>query len=372
MPYTLNPASARTNASGKPTLPIPITVIPIFLLDFIIDRLILNYLDSKSNDKKWYNLIMKRYLLTGGAGFIGSAIAQKLIKSGDRVVILDNESRGSIESLAKKKTKFTFIKGDIRDPKIVDKASRGVNCIIHLAYINGTEFFYSMPERVLEVGVKGMTNVLDACIKNSVGELILISSSEVYGSPSIIPTPEEVPLTIPDVSNPRYSYAGGKIISELMVHNFGKKYMKRVFVVRPHNVYGPNMGREHVIPQLMIRMQQLKRKSDAVLLPLQGTGFETRSFIYIDDFADAFILLLKKGKHLETYNIGTMQEVSIKYLASQIAKLLRLTIKIQSRKRPEGSPLRRCPDTQKIQKLGFKPKLSLSEGLKKTLLWYRL
>lgn len=313
---------------------------------------------------------MKRYLLTGGTGFIGSAIASRLVDLNNQVVILDNDSRKSVERLMNKKTNTTFIKGDIRDSKLVIDACKNVDTVIHLAYINGTEFFYSIPEEVLDVGVKGMVNVLDACIRNQVKELVLMSSSEVYANPSVIPTPENVPLVIPDTSNPRYSYAAGKIISELMTINYGRKYFKRVMIVRPHNVYGPNMGREHVIPQLLMRMEKLRKKSNRFTFPLQGTGNETRSFIYIDDFTDAFMMLLKKGKHLETYNIGTTSEIAIKKLAREIADVLNVVISIKSGVLQKGGPLRRCPDTKKIQNLGFKPRVALKRGLRLTADWY--
>ena len=159
---------------------------------------------------------MKYYLVTGGTGFIGSAVVKALIKKGHKVRILDNQSRGSMRRLLDVKGKFEFINGDIRNSEIVEKACRGIDCVIHLAYINGTEFFYSKPELVLEVAVKGMVNVLDGCLKNNVDEIFLASSSEVYQTPSKIPTPENVPLLVPDPLNPRYSYGGGKIISELL------------------------------------------------------------------------------------------------------------------------------------------------------------
>ncbi len=313
---------------------------------------------------------MKRYLLTGGAGFIGSAIAQRLINEGNEITILDNESRVSVERLKSNKANFKFIKGDIRDLKTVLDVCKNIDSVIHLAYINGTEFFYSIPEVVLEIGVKGMVNVLDACVKNKVKELILMSSSEVYADPPVIPTPENVPLVIPDAYNPRFSYAGGKIISELMTINYARKFFKQVMIVRPHNVYGPNMGREHVIPQLVLRMKNLVGQSGKKEFPIQGSGNETRAFIYIDDFVDALILLLNKGKHLETYNIGTMDEISIKNLTMLVAKTLAVSISIKPGKLQPGSPLRRCPDTTKIQNLGFKPKTSLDEGLKQTVEWY--
>ena len=142
-------------------------------------------------------------------------------------------------------------------------AARGVDSILHLAYVNGTEFFYSKPALVLDVGVRGMINVLDACRRHGIRELVLASSSEVYQTPPSIPTPENVPLSVPDPLNPRYSYGGGKIICELMAINYGRQDFDRVLIFRPHNVYGPDMGWEHVLPQFALRLETAVRRSSA-------------------------------------------------------------------------------------------------------------
>ena len=102
---------------------------------------------------------------------------------------------------------------------------------------------------------KGMINVIDACRAHGVGRLMLASSSEVYQTPPQVPTDESAPLVVPDPLNPRYSYGGGKIISELMAINYGRKFFERVLIFRPHNVYGPDMGCEHVIPQFALRLK---------------------------------------------------------------------------------------------------------------------
>ena len=159
--------------------------------------------------------------------------------------------------------------------------------------------------------MKGIINIIDSCIKNKVKELYLASSSEVYQTPDTIPTDETEPLRIPDIFNPRYSYGGGKILTELMGIHYGKKYFKKLIIFRPHNVYGPNMGNEHVVPELINRFKKLKGKK----FKIQGTGNEIRSFIYIDDFVKAFNLILNKGKHLNIYNIGTSDKIQIKNLA---------------------------------------------------------
>lgn len=308
----------------------------------------------------------KRYLITGGTGFIGSAITRKLVLRGESVRVLDNDFRGSKKRLADIKKDFEFIKGDIRNPHDVEKACRGIDIVLHLAFINGTEFFYTKPELVLDVGVKGIVNVIDACTKFNIGNLVVASSSEVYQTPSIVPTPENVPMVIPDPLNPRYSYAGGKIISELLAINFGRKYFDRVVIFRPHNVYGPDMGWEHVIPQFILRM----KNSSSVEFHIQGSGRETRAFVYIDDFTDGLELVIDKGEHLGIYHIGTDEEVSIIEVAKKIGEIFGKKVKVIPGKLQKGGTLRRCPDISKLRRLGYEPKVSLDEGLKPTTSWY--
>ena len=308
----------------------------------------------------------KKYLVTGGTGFIGRSLVSALIKKGYDVTVLDNESRGSFEKFGKVAEELKFIKGDIRDKEVVLKACKNINSVVHLAYINGTENFYKKPDLVLDVGVKGMLNVIDASISNNVEELFLASSSEVYNNPSCIPTPENVPLIIPDPLNPRYSYAGGKMISELLVLN-NSKHFKKTIIFRPHNVYGPAMGYEHVIPQFIMKMKALSKDAK---FPIQGDGLQSRAFIYIDDFTAGLMNVLQKGKDREIYHIGTSDEISIKDLAFTIAKLFDIKITIVAGELTQGSPERRCPDITKIKKLGFQPKIHLEQGLRKTIDWY--
>ena len=235
--------------------------------------------------------------------------------------------------------------------------------MIHLAYINGTKFFYSKPDLVLDVAIKGITNVIDGCIKNKVKELYLASSSEVYQTPNKIPTTESESLKVPDIFNPRYSYGGGKILTELMGIHYGKKYFNKLIIFRPHNVYGKDMGFEHVIPEFIKRFKTLKGKK----FKIQGTGNEIRSFIYIEDFINAFNLILKKGKHLNIYNIGTSERIKIKDLAFKLSKILRKKISIKKTPLRKGGTNIRVPDINKIKKLGFKSKFNLDRGIKKIL-----
>lgn len=299
----------------------------------------------------------KTFLVTGGTGFIGRAIVNLLLKKNFNVVVFDNDFRGSFKKLNKNKVKF--IKGDIRNFKDLSKSLKSINAIIHLAYINGTKYFYEKPDLVLDVAVKGLINIFDGCKKFNIKELYLASSSEVYQTPYKVPTPETEMLKIPDIHNPRYSYGGGKILTELMGINYGKKFFKKLIIFRPHNVYGSEMGNEHVIPEFINKIKKLKNQK----FKIQGSGKETRSFINIVDFIKAFELILDKGKHLNVYNIGTNEVINIKNLAYLIAKIFKKKIKIINSPLRKGGTLIRNPDIKKITKLGFKQSIKLKAGL---------
>jgi nucleoside-diphosphate-sugar epimerase len=266
-----------------------------------------------------------------------------------------------------------IVEGDIRDPAIVRKAMEDIESVAHLAYVNGTEYFYKYPDFVLDVAVKGMVNVIDAAIVNDVPEFVLMSSSEVYQTPPTIPTDETVPLSVPDITNPRYSYGGGKILCELMAMNYGREHFERVLIVRPHNVFGPAMGYEHVIPQFIARLQSLMNaeKRDVYDFLIQGDGLQKRSFIFIDDFTAGFLNVLEKGAHLGVYHIGTMEEMTIGELAEAIAGLMGVRITIKSGEEAKGSTLQRCPDNGKLRALGWQPTVAMPDALERTIAWYR-
>ena len=305
----------------------------------------------------------KNFLVTGGTGFIGSSISNLLVNKGHNVKIFDNNSRGNIQKIKKFKKKIKFIKGDIRNKHSLNKALKNIDAVVHLAYVNGTKYFYSKPVLVLDIAIKGILNVIEGCIENNVKELYLASSSEVYQTPIKIPTDEKEPLKIPNIFNPRYSYGGGKIITELMGIHYGKKYFKKLIIFRPHNVYGPNMGHEHVIPQFINRFKSLRGKN----FKIQGNGNEIRSFIYIKDFLSAFNLILNRGKHLNVYNIGTGEKIRIKNLAYKLSKIFKKKITIKKTPLAKGGTKVRIPNINKIKKLGFVPKFYLDKGLKETL-----
>ena len=314
----------------------------------------------------------RKILVTGGTGFIGSALVRGLLAAGAQVRSLDNDSRGAASKLGDAVDQIERITGDIRHAAVVRDAVRGMDTVCHLAYINGTQYFYTQPELILEVATKGMMNVLDACVTEGVRDLVLASSSEVYQAPPRIPTDESAPLVVPDVLNPRFSYGGGKIICELLAVNYGRKYFDHTLIFRPHNVYGPDMGQEHVIPQFILRMKELSERQPqgVVDFSIQGTGEETRSFIYIEDFVRGLLRVIEQGERLAIFHIGTEREISIRDLAQLVAAACGREIRIVPGELLAGSTPRRCPDVRKLRNLGFEPEIRLEEGIRRTAEWY--
>lgn len=307
----------------------------------------------------------KTYLITGGTGFIGSNITNMLLNQGQKVIVYDNNSRGNVSRILSKNKNLVFIKGDIRNLISLKKAfKKKIDVIIHLAYINGTKYFYSKPEQILDIATKGLINIYDLAIKYRVKEIFLASSSEVYHIPKKIPTLENESLKIPDVFNPRFSYGGGKILTELYAVNFGKKFFKKTIIFRPHNVYGSDMGNDHVIPELIKKFRKLGTYNK---IKIQGTGNEKRSFIHINDFCQAFDKILHKGKNLNIYNIGTTEIIKIKEIIQILEKIFKIKVKIENLPLKKGGTKIRCPNINKIKQLGFKQKISLREGLEQII-----
>lgn len=317
---------------------------------------------------------MDKIAVTGATGFVGAYLCRALISKGFFVNAIDNNLRGKADRLPENSDKLKCYLADVRNRNSLLDAFKGCKSIFHLAAVNGTENFYNRPDLVLDVGIKGMFAVAEAAIETGVKNLIVASSAEVYQTPKIIPTPEDIELYLPNSTNPRYSYGGSKIASELIAMNIGKKHFNKVQIFRPHNVYGPDMGWKHVIPQFIVRiLDEIKNKDknkNSIKIDIKGDGEETRSFCYIDDTVNGILTMNELGSNREIYNIGNDSEIKIKDLIKLIAEHMGVEITINNLESMEGSTLRRCPNIEKIRKLGYSPKIDLNTGLKNTIAWY--
>ncbi len=317
---------------------------------------------------------MKKVVVTGAGGFIGRALVASLVRRGDMsVVAADNNIRGSLETVEDSPF-VSKVRCDVLDMAAVSEVCREADLVFHLAAINGTKNFYEIPADVLEVGIIGSHNVLKASVRRGVRRLIFMSSSEVYNVPAVIPTPETIPCCIPDVFNPRFSYGGSKLAGELMVVNYLRGTDTEFVIIRPHNVYGPHMGYDHVIPELIQKIREADPDESAGArpsrIPIQGTGDETRAFIFIDDAVRAIALCAFHGAPNDIYNVGTDQEISIRMLVAELGAALSRDVRVAPTELWAGSTPRRCPDTSKIAAMGFRPQISLREGVARTARWY--
>ena len=312
---------------------------------------------------------MRSFFITGGSGFLGSNLVLSLLKNGNKVSVFDNLSRGDARRLSKISKQIDFFNGDVKNYEDLLSKSSGHDFFIHMAAINGTEFFYSKPQEVLDVSIRGILNAVEVCKENNIKNFIFASSSEVYQNPFIFPTPENVELKVPNIFNPRYSYGGGKLISELICSYYYKEFFEKLIIFRPHNVYGPDMGWEHVIPQLILNIKKTK-ELNKTFLEIKGDGNQTRSFIFINDFIEALNKVIFKGEHRNIYHIGNNDEISIIELTKMLLKLMDTDLEIRTSQQPKGETNRRCPDDSKIRNLGYKREYKLKDGLKSVIKWY--
>lgn len=320
---------------------------------------------------------MKKILITGGAGFIGYHLAKRLAGQGHTVVLADNFFRSrrdhDLENLLNEEN-VSLVEVDLTDRSAWDGLGEGYDFVYHLVGINGTKRFYDIPHEVLRIGVSTTMNALDWFkTKNSGGKILYTSSNEAYASALEafgtlpIPTPENVPLTISDTYNPRWSYGGQKLIGELFFIHYAKAYNFRMSIVRPHNFYGPRAGYEHVIPEVI---GKIKKKVEP--FPIFGSD-DTRSFCYIDDAVEAIQMVMESDKtDGGTYHIGTNEETVIRDLVERLFEIVGWHPKnVDIKESLAGSVKRRLPDVSKIKAdVGWEARTSLSEGLRKTFDWY--
>lgn len=314
----------------------------------------------------------KRVVVTGGGGFIGAYLVKRLVRDGWNVAVVDTMVRGDASRFAEVADDVELFSCDVRDETALERAFTGAEVVMHLAAINGTENFYRRPELVLDVGLRGALAVVNAGRSVGVPDLVVASTAEVYQTPAIVPTPETIPLTLPDSLNPRYSYGGSKIVSELIAFNYAQDHYRQVQVFRPHNVYGPDMGWKHVIPQFILRAAEGRDANADGPVPfgMQGDGSETRAFCFVDDIVSGLLTMYENGGHREIYHIGNDEEVTVRDLAERVGKSLGVELDIRPEEAAAGGTPRRCPDISKMRALGYEPTVTLDEGLQRTVEWY--
>ena len=300
-----------------------------------------------------------KHLCTGSKGFLGRHLMRAL---GDDAIGVD------LPECDVRRTSGAGV--DWQYSPISQKTFR-TETVWHLAALNdATQTFYDRPWDVLNTQIRGTLNVIDSCVENKVGTLVLFSSSEVYQAPQVIPTPEDVPLVVPDLRNPRYSYGGGKIAAELLAWH---SKIPRVIIIRPHNVYGPGQRGGHVIPDLIARIDAAEK---GAIVPVHGDSRSTRAYCYVDDFIRCVTQLAARHgedeKTREVYHVGDRFNTVTGMLANLIAGALgRDDVGFSYTSDPPGSPMIRRPDINKMVALGIGPKVSLREGLAKTIAWHR-
>ena len=311
-------------------------------------------------------------VVTGGAGFIGHYLV-KFLSQSCTVVALDDFSRGEASRLKHSPKNIILKDCDITNYNEITEALKEytVSNVYHLAAINGTENFYKIPIKIMDVGVIGCMNMLKYMAENSVKTGIFASSAEVYQDCNKIPTPENVNLIIPEVDNPRYSYGLSKIFTEYYSYHFGRKYEMDIGIFRPHNVYGPNMGLKHVIPEFIMEFLKEQNLQTQAEIRVKGNLEAVRAFCYVDDIVSGIKLIADKNKGVNVYNLGNSKTISMQKLLQEISVVLDRNFKIVKNTNTHlGGTSLRCPDIKKAQTLGFEPAISLSEGLQRTVDWY--
>lgn len=304
-----------------------------------------------------------KILVTGGRGFIGARLVLHLLAEGADVCVIDDGSRGDAELPPEVET----LDADVRDAEAVRMACRGVDVVAHLAAVQGTGNFYEIPDVVLDVNLRGVLNVAHACAGEGVRRLVFSSSSEVYGIPSEFPTPETAPLVVPDPTNPRWSYGASKITGELVVVHTARRHGFEYVILRYHNVYGPAMGTDHVVPQFISRLVRDEE------FTVQGDGSQRRAFCYVDDAVGPTATALVAPEAANgIFNVGNpAEEHSINELVAALERVSGRTIRPRHMVFEQAGTDRRLPDVSRARDvLGLRPSVTLEEGLRRTYDWY--
>ncbi len=319
---------------------------------------------------------MNKVLITGGAGFLGYAVAKRLSEDpACEVVLVDNLFRGRVDAdfeVLLKRKNVRFIEGDLTMLVTFATLPTDFNYVYHFAAVVGVKNVIEQPDRTLLVNALS-TLYLYEYLKNcgALRRVIFSSTSEVYagtlkhfGVP--VPTPEVVPLCLDDISSSRSTYALSKMYGESVALNYERRHHVPSTIVRYHNIYGPRMGVLHVIPEMMHKI--CSHNVIDVASPSH-----TRAFCYVDDAVEATLLLATQAAACgEIFHVGNpYEEICIRDLVHGMAKILGKQCELCEGQNAPGSPQRRCPDISKLVRLtGFHPKVKLDEGLRRTCAWY--
>lgn len=315
----------------------------------------------------WLN---KKVLVTGGAGFVGSHLVEKLVKRNARVSVLDNLQNGTLGNLSSVEGKFQFIKGDCADPVIAKKACDKQEIVMNLAArVGGIEYNRTHQATMMRDNLLIGANMIEAARKADVERFLVVSSACVYPRNCSVPTPEsEGFLDEPEPTNGGYGWA--KRMAELSGKYYREEFGMKVGIARPYNGYGPrdhfDPETSHVIPALIKRVFDGENP-----VKVWGTGRQTRAFLYVEDFAEGLMLTIEKYPVADPVNIGTDEEVTIARLIEKIIKISGVKTKIEfDTSKPDGSPRRNSDNRKAKEKLGFQAKIGLDEGLRRTVEWY--
>ncbi len=310
-----------------------------------------------------------RALITGGAGFIGSHLAERLLRDGSEVAIIDNLSTGSLKNIEgfAGHPKFDFVEGDIRDAGLMETLVEQSEAVFHLAAAVGVKLIAEDPVHTIETNIGGTETVLE--VANKFGRRTLIaSSSEVYGKSEAVPFCEDDDIVLGSTSLSRWSYACSKAIDEFLGQAFHQQYGLSVVLARFFNTIGPRQTGQYgmVVP----RFVRWALRDEPVLI--YGTGQQRRCFCYVKDLVGAVIDLIDCEQAAgKVYNIGSVEEVTIEELADMIIEMTgsKSRKKFVSYETAYGRPIddmmRRVPSLERIKAaVGWGPKTSLSEMLR--------
>lgn len=309
---------------------------------------------------------MKKILVTGADGFIGSHLTEKLVEKGFEVKALAQYNSlnnwGWLEDV-NCKNQIDIISGDIRDAYFCKEISKNVDTIFHLAALIAIPFSYIAPQSYLETNVLGTLNICQAAKENNVSRLIHTSTSEVYGTANYVPIDENHKL------QPQSPYSASKIAADMIAMSFYNSFDLPVTIARPFNTYGPRQSARAIIPTIITQIATGKEKIKI------GDLSPTRDFNYVDDCCNGIISLAENKFAIgETFNIGSNSEISIGDLFELIKELMSSNVEYsvdEKRNRPKKSEVFRlyC-DNKKIKKIiGYDPKIGIRKGLKKTIDW---